>query len=64
MNDSNHLKIVKLLLERDADGHVLNDEGETPYRASLATGYGAIAYLVNPDSVARADSLGNATVMV
>ena len=38
MNDSNHLKIVKLLLERDADEHALNDEGETPYRASLATG--------------------------
>jgi ankyrin repeat protein len=30
---------VKLLFERGADVHALNDEGETPYQVSLASGY-------------------------
>jgi ankyrin repeat protein len=33
-----YLEIVKLLLERGADAHTLNGEGETPYQLSLRIG--------------------------
>ena len=34
-----YLEMMKLLLERCADIHAMNDEGETPYQVSLRRGY-------------------------
>ena len=33
-----HLEVVKLLLGRGADVHVLNDEGQTPHQLSIQSG--------------------------
>ena len=41
-----HLEIVKLLLERGADIHAVNAEGETPYQVSLQSGEREIADLL------------------
>ena len=41
-----HLEVVKLLLERGADVHAVNGEGETPYQVSLRRGHREIADLL------------------
>jgi ankyrin repeat protein len=41
-----HLGLVKLLLERDADVHVFNDEGRTPYQLSMGMEYRKITDLL------------------
>ena len=38
--------VVKLLLERGADVHAVNDEGHTPYRLSFMAGYLEIMGLI------------------
>jgi ankyrin repeat protein len=38
-----YLEVMKLLLERGADIHAMNDEGETSYQLSLRSGYREIA---------------------
>ena len=48
-----HLGIVKLLLERGAEIHALNGEGETPYQASLAWGYREIGDLLREHGAGR-----------
>ncbi|KAH9976054.1 hypothetical protein BJV77DRAFT_1054516 [Russula vinacea] len=53
---SGHLGIVKLLLERGADVHALNGEGETPYQTSLAFGYREIADLIREYGAGSASS--------
>jgi len=37
---------VKLLLERGADIHAVNREGQSPYQGSLVRGYREIADLI------------------
>jgi hypothetical protein len=44
--DSGHLEIVKLLLERGADVHAMNDKGETAYQVSMQRGHRKIADLL------------------
>ena len=34
-----HLEVVKVLLERGADVHAVNSEGQTPYQEPPANGY-------------------------
>jgi ankyrin repeat protein len=41
--DYDHLEVVKLLLERGADVHPINDEGETPYQFLLRRGHREMA---------------------
>jgi len=41
-----HLEVAKLLLERGADIHAMNSEGEIPYQVSLRRGYREIADLL------------------
>ena len=52
-----HLEIVKLLIERGADIHAMNDGGETPYQISLRYGNGAgnreIADLLRDNGASR-----------
>jgi ankyrin repeat protein len=48
-----HLEIVKLLLERGADIHAMNDEGETPYQLSLRRGNREIADLLRKHGAGR-----------
>jgi ankyrin repeat protein len=50
---SGYLKIVKLLLERGADVHAMNGEGETPYQVSLRRGYREIADLLQKYGAGR-----------
>ena len=44
--NNGHLELVKLLLERDAEVHALNDEGRTPYQLTMGKGYRKIADLL------------------
>jgi ankyrin repeat protein len=37
---------VRLLLDRGADMHVMNDDGQTPYQLYLKAEYGKIAELL------------------
>ena len=56
MHDSacdGHLEMVKLLLERGADIHALDHEGQTPYQKSLAFGRGEIADLLRERGAGR-----------
>ncbi|KAN0113761.1 hypothetical protein V8E52_007414 [Russula decolorans] len=48
-----YLGIVKLLLERGADVHAVNGQGQTPYQESLASGYGKIAELLREHGAGR-----------
>jgi ankyrin repeat protein len=48
-----HFEIVKLLLERGADIHAMNDRGETPYQVSLRAGCREIADLLWEDGAGR-----------
>jgi ankyrin repeat protein len=48
-----YLEIVKLLLERGADIHAMNDEGETPYQLSLQRGNREIADLLREHGAGR-----------
>jgi ankyrin repeat protein len=48
-----YLEIVKLLLERGADIHAMNDEGETPYQVSLRKGNREIADLLRKNGAGR-----------
>jgi ankyrin repeat protein len=48
-----HLEIVKLLLERGADVHAVNDEGETPYQVALQQGYREVAELLLKNGAGR-----------
>jgi len=48
-----HLSVVKLLLERGADVHALNPEGQTPYQESLAYGDFEIAGLFREHGVGK-----------
>ena len=52
--ENGHLGIVKLLLERGADVHALNGDGQTPYQLSLAYGYREIADLLREHGAGRA----------
>jgi ankyrin repeat protein len=49
-----HLGIVKLLLERGADVHALNGEGQIPYQVSLASGHREVADFLQEHSAGRA----------
>ncbi|KAN0124410.1 hypothetical protein V8E52_002059 [Russula decolorans] len=48
-----YLEIVKLLLERGADIHAMNDEGATPYQVSLQCGNREIANLLRKNGAGR-----------
>jgi ankyrin repeat protein len=48
-----HLEIVKLLLERGADIHAINDKGEKLYQLSLRTGRREIADLLWKNGAGR-----------
>ena len=48
-----HLEIVKVLLERGADIHAINGEGQTPYQESLASGYREITDLLWKNGAGR-----------
>jgi ankyrin repeat protein len=48
-----YLEIVKLSLERGADIHPMNGEGETPYQVSLRSGYREIADLIWKNGAGR-----------
>jgi ankyrin repeat protein len=44
--DFGYLEMAKLLLERGADIHAMNREGQTPYQVSLARGRREVADLL------------------
>ncbi|KAN0107171.1 hypothetical protein V8E52_010373 [Russula decolorans] len=48
-----YLDVVKLLLERGADIHAMNDEGETSYQVSLQRGHREIADLLRENGAGR-----------
>jgi ankyrin repeat protein len=48
-----YLEIVRLLLERGADIHAMNRDGETPYQVSLAYGKREIADLLRNHGAGR-----------
>jgi ankyrin repeat protein len=48
-----YLEIVKLLLERGADMHAMNGEGETPYQVSLRKGNREISDLLRKHGAGR-----------
>ena len=49
-----HFGIVKLLLERGADAHAMNNEGQTPLELSLQRGYPEVTDLLRKHGAGRA----------